>query len=274
MNILKPYQLGILGAGHLGLAIAQGVVAAKVYAPAQLLLCNRSAQKRADNQAQGFAVTEDFRQVYTQCEVVVLGLRPQQFPDVLAELAQIDCPQKPLIISIAAGVTCDTIQAALGNDCPIVRTMPTLMITLGLGATALVKNQAATEAQLAQARALFDAMGTTAVFAEEHMLNEVIPYNGSAPAYVYAFMEGMVKSAVQHGIDADDAKRLFGYTLMGAARMALESDKTLQQLIDSVCTAGGTTEQAMLHLQAQDFQGTLAQASDKCIDRAYALGKK
>ena len=91
-------------------------------------------------------------------------------------------------------------EAVLGADCPIIRVMPNTPLMLGEGATQLVKNSAASEEQLASVRALFDTMGVTVVFSDENMLNEVIPYAGSAPAYIYAFAAGMVKSAEAHAL--------------------------------------------------------------------------
>lgn len=269
----KDYQLGVIGAGNLGFAIAQGAVRAQQYAPAQILLYNRDAQKRADHQAQGYAVTDQVGAVYAQCDIVILGCKPQNFDEVLPQMAQMQVMHKPLVLSIAAGVPFAKMQTVLGADCPIVRAMPNLPLTLGMGATALVKNSVATVAQLDTVRALFDAMGVTAVFDHEDMLNEVIPYNGSAPAYVYEFIDGMVKSATQHGIDEQDALRLFCHSLIGAATVAMQSGKPMQTLTDAVCSKGGTTIQAVDHLRAQDLSGILAQASDRCIARAYELGK-
>lgn len=97
---------------------------------------------------------------------------------------------------------------------------------LGEGAAQLVKNAAATQEQLDAVRALFDTMGATAVFDEESMLNEVIPYAGSAPAYIYAFADAMVRSAVQHGVPEADALRMFCQTMIGSAKMLLRGDRT------------------------------------------------
>ena len=124
-----------------------------------------------------------------------------------------------------------------------------------------------------EVRALFDTMGVTVVFDEEHMLNEVIPYAGSAPAYLYTFADAMIQSAVQHGISEDDALTLFCQTMIGSAKMLLQRDKTPAELIRAVCSPGGTTIEAMKVLEARGLYDILAEASDKCIARAYELGK-
>ena len=142
---------------------------------------------------------------------------------------------------------------------------------LGEGATELVKNAAASADQLAAVRALFDTMGVTVTFQEETMLNEVIPYAGSAPAYIYAFAAGMVRSAEAHGIAYDDAMKLFCQTMIGSAKMLLAGEKTPDELIGQVCSPGGTTLEAIKVLKERDLAGMLAAGAGAT---AIALLKK
>lgn len=269
---MKEYRLGIIGAGNMGHAIAEGAVHAGLLTRAQALLCDRSAEKREQDRAQGYAVTEDAAACFAACDTVLLAVKPQNFDEVLAVLGAYD-GEKPLVVTIAAGVTFARIERALGTDTAIIRVMPNTPLMLGRGATSLVKNAAATDAQLAQVRALFDTMGVTVVFDREDMLNEVIPYAGSAPAYLYAFADAMVQSAVQHGVDEQDALRLFCQTMIGSAEMLLRGDKTPAELIKAVCSPGGTTLAAMEVLETRGLYSMLAEANDKCIARAYEMGK-
>ncbi|MDO5141726.1 MAG: pyrroline-5-carboxylate reductase [Eubacteriales bacterium] len=268
----KTYRFGVLGAGNMGMAIAAGAVRAGLFQPGEVLLFNRSADKRAAHQAQGYAVTDDYAALYAACETVLLAVKPQNFDEILPVLAA--CPtEKPLVLSIAAGVPFAKIEAALGADTPIIRIMPNTPLLLGEGASQLVKNAAATPAQLDRVRALFDTMGVTVVFEHEHLLNEAIPFAGSAPAYIYTFADAMVKSAAAHGLDEQDALQLFCQTLIGAAKMLLRGDQTPAALIDAVCSPGGTTIEAMRVLEQRGLYDILAEANDKCIARAYELGK-
>ena len=140
--------------------------------------------------------------------------------------------------------------------------MPNTPLMLGLGASALVKNAAATVEQLENVRALFDSMGVTAVFESENMLNEVIPYNGSAPAYVYAFIEGMARSAQAHGIEREQALQLICKTCIGAAEMVLQSGQTPAELIRAVCSPGGTTIKGVAALERKGFRSAVIDAID------------
>nr|WP_297174533.1 pyrroline-5-carboxylate reductase [uncultured Agathobaculum sp.] len=269
---MEKYRFGVLGAGNMGFAIAAGAVRAGLFRPDEVLLFNRSAEKREKHRQAGYAVTDDYAALYAGCEIVLLAVKPQNFDEILPVLA-LNAVAKPLVISIAAGVTFRKMQAALGVDTPIIRVMPNTPLMLGEGAAQLVKNEAASEAQLSSVRALFDTMGVTVVFDKEDMLNEVIPYAGSAPAYIYAFADAMVQSAAEHGISEDDALMLFCQTMIGAAKMMLRRDKSPAELIAAVCSPGGTTIEAMRVLQARGLRGMIAEASDKCIARAYELGK-
>ena len=269
---LKRYQLGVIGAGNMGMAIARGLAATGVPA-SDILLFNRSADKRAANEAAGFSATDDYAALYAASDMVLLSVKPQTFPEVLGNLSEPAKTCRPLVVSVAAGITFAKIEAALGADCPVVRVMPNTPLMLGEGATELVKNAAASADQLAAVRALFDTMGVTVTFQEETMLNEVIPYAGSAPAYIYAFAAGMVRSAEAHGIAYDDAMKLFCQTMIGSAKMLLAGEKTPDELIGQVCSPGGTTLEAIKVLKERDLAGMLAEASDKCIARAYELGK-
>ncbi|WP_164706601.1 pyrroline-5-carboxylate reductase [Intestinibacillus sp. Marseille-P6563] len=269
---MKQYQLGVIGAGNMGMAIARGMVAAGTPA-SSILLFNRSPEKRAARAAEGFAVTEDYISLYTACDTVLLAVKPQNFDEVLGQLAPVAANCRPLVLSVAAGVTFAKMQAALGADCPVIRIMPNTPLMLGEGATELVKNAAATDEQLARVRALFDTLGVTVVFDAEEKLNDVIPFAGSAPAYIYAFADAMVRSAEQVGIDREDALKLFCQTLIGSAKMMLRGDQTPAELVQAVCSPGGTTLEAMKVLRERGLDDMLDEANRQCIRRAYELGQ-
>ena len=268
---MKKYKFGVLGAGNMGTAIAEGAVRAGRLTPEQVLMFNRSEEKRAAHAAKGYAVTGDYTEVYAESEIVLLAVKPQNFDEILPNLAKFE-GEKPLVVSIAAGVTFAKLEGALGADTAMIRVMPNTPLMLGEGATQLVKNAAATDKQLSELCELFNTMGVTVTFEQENMLNEVIPYAGSAPAYLYADADAFVQSATQHGITEDDALTLICQTMIGSAKMLLRRDKTPAELIRAVCSPGGTTIEGMKVLEDRDLYGIVSEACDKCIKRAYELG--
>ncbi len=270
---MKQYKLGVLGAGNMGMAIAEGAVGAGLFARGDILLFNRTAEKRAEKAALGYAVTDDMTRVYTDCDRVIFGVKPQNFAELLPLLAAAPLEGKPLVISIAAGVTFAKMEAALGTDCPIVRVMPNTPLLLGMGASALVGNAAAGAAQIEETRALFASMGDAVVFDREDMLNEVIPFNGSLPAFAYQFIDAFARAAEAHGIERAAALPLICKTVAGSAEMVLRAGKTPEELIRAVCSPGGTTIEGVRVFEERGLYDIVAQASDKTIARAYELGK-
>ena len=164
---MKKYKFGVLGAGNMGTAIAEGAVRAGRFAPEQVLMFNRSEEKRAAHAAKGYAVTGDYTEVYAESEIVLLAVKPQNFDEILPNLAKYE-GEKPLVVSIAAGVTFAKLEGALGADTAMIRVMPNTPLMLGEGATQLVKNAAATDKQLSELCELFNTMGVTVTF--EHVL--------------------------------------------------------------------------------------------------------
>ena len=135
---MKKYKFGVLGAGNMGTAIAEGAVRAGRFAPEQVLMFNRSEEKRAAHAAKGYAVTGDYTEVYAESESVLLAVKPQNFDEILPNLAKYE-GEKPLVVSIAAGVTFAKLEGALGADTAMIRVMPNTPLMLGEGATQLVK---------------------------------------------------------------------------------------------------------------------------------------
>ncbi len=269
----KAFKLGVIGAGNMGMAIVNGAVQHGMYAKNEILLWNRSEEKRRAKADLGYSVTDDFRQVYAKCETVILSVKPQNFPELMPQLAAVQTDPMPLVITIAAGISLSYIEGFLGDNVPMVRVMPNTPLMLGCGASALAKNAACPDEALQRVQAVFDALGVTAVFEQEDAINDIIPANGSAPAYVYYFIDAMAKNAEKHGIDRQSALKLICKTFEGSARMVLESGKTPDVLIQEVCSPGGTTIEAIRVLNSGRVDKIIDEASDKCIKRAYELGK-
>ena len=130
---MKTYRFGVLGAGSMGKTIAAGAVRAGLFRPDEVLLFNRSEEKRAAHAAKGYAVTGDYTEVYAESEIVLLAVKPQNFDEILPNLAKYE-GEKPLVVSIAAGVTFAKLEGALGADTAMIRVMPNTPLMLGEGA--------------------------------------------------------------------------------------------------------------------------------------------
>ena len=266
---MKKYRLGGIGAGNMGGAILQGAVRCGYAAAGEIAVFDMSEQKRQECRDKGYAVLDSERAVYESCGQLLLAVKPQGAPAVLETLAA--CAEKPnLLLSIVTGFTTDRLHRALGVK--VVRIMPNTPLLLGVGATALCAGQGVSESELQSAVELFGTMGEAAVI-DESRLNEVIPVNGSSPAFVYYYIDVLARWAQEQGIDYRTALRLAAKTFEGAARMVLSGEDDPQELIRKVCSPGGATLEGMAALEKGGADKTLRAAADACVKRAYELGK-
>ena len=150
--------------------------------------------------------------------------------------------------------------------------MPNTPLLIGRGASFLSKTDAVTEEEFEEIHRIFRSMGATAVISEDKM-NEIIPVNGSSPAYVYYFIDAIAKSAQKMGVDFDTALRLAAATFIGSAEMVLKSGKTPEELIKQVCSPGGTTLESIKVFDSHSLYDIIDEACVKCTKRAYEIGK-
>ena len=269
MIFMKKYRLGCIGAGNMGGAILQGAVHCGYAAASDIAVFDMSEEKRQECRGKGYATLNSAREVYESCTQLLLAVKPQGCPAVLEDLGP--CQSRPdTVISIVTGFTTARLHDALGVK--IVRVMPNTPLLLGVGATALCPGEGVGESELKAVIDLFASMGEAAVIPEDK-LNEVIPVNGSSPAFVYYYIDVLARWAQEQGVDYPTALRLTAKTFEGAARMVLKGDDDPQTLIRKVCSPGGATLEGMAALEKGGADKTLRAAADACVKRAYELGK-
>ncbi len=205
-------------------------------------------------------------------DYTVLAVKPQNYRALLTEVGEkVKDLSGKVFISLAAGVSTDSICDILGCDAAIVRTMPNTPLLVGSGVTALCKNSFVSDADFAQVRSVFDSMGMTLVLDEKDM-NKVIAVTGSSPAYVFLFIKALCDGAAAQGLDYKELKESACRAVIGSAQLLMNSDKTPEELIAMVTSKGGTTEQAMLQLEKYAFKEGIVEAMKKCTERADTLG--
>ncbi|MDQ3335991.1 MAG: pyrroline-5-carboxylate reductase [Myxococcota bacterium] len=229
-------------------------------------------------EAYGIAVTRDNREVAHTASIVVLSVKPQILDKVLREVAD---QLKPgaLVISIAAGVDTETIEGIVGptagsqaDQVRVVRAMPNTPALVGAGATAISPGKHAGEEDLALARAMFDAVGITVQLDETH-LDAVTGLSGSGPAYIFLILEALADAGVKVGLSRRNAQRLAAQTVMGSAKMLLETDEHVGHLKDMVTSPGGTAIAGLHTLEEGGLRTTLINAVETATKRARELGR-
>ena len=219
----------------------------------------------------GIDVTTQNREVVQRCGLIVLSVKPQILDKVLREVGD---QLKPgtLIVSIAAGVDTATIEDAVPDGVRVIRAMPNTPALVGAGATAVSGGKHASEADLATARALFDAVGITVELDESH-LDAVTGLSGSGPAYIFLILEALADAGVKVGLSRRNAQRLAAQTVMGSAKLLLETDEHPGKLKDMVTSPGGTAIAGLHTLEEGGLRTTLINAVETATKRARELGR-
>jgi pyrroline-5-carboxylate reductase len=209
--------------------------------------------------------------VTSACDVLVLAVKPQTVPAVLAEIRSGIGPRH-LVISIAAGITLQALADGLGLETRLVRVMPNTPCLVGASATGYAAGTAATEADVALVGRLFGAVGTAFALPEK-LLDAVTGLSGSGPAFVYVMIEALADGGVRMGLPRDVALALAAQTVLGSAKMVLETGTHPAALKDAVASPGGTTIAGLHALERGGARAALIDAVQAATLRAQELGK-
>nr|WP_317412938.1 pyrroline-5-carboxylate reductase [uncultured Solibaculum sp.] len=268
---MEQHTIGFIGAGNMAGAILNGALQSGIFKGEQICIFDVLEEKCRPFAKKGVVVCSDSKKLVKQCDMVVLAVKPQVYPAVLEEIKECVTGQH-VLISIAAGISTSYIQSAVGFECKVVRVMPNTPLLLGCGATALSKCACVTDSEFQIVSQLFSACGIVEILPESQM-NSIIAVHGSSPAYVYRLAKAVIDGAVQQGIDANIAAKLFIQTIKGSALMLEQSGQTPDQLIQMVASPGGTTLAALREMDDTGFDQSIQKAMEACTKRAEELGK-
>ena len=272
MSILASHTIGFIGAGNMAEALIRGLVRGGHIA-ADRIAASAPRKERLDElkREYGIDVTTNNREVVQRCGLVVLSVKPQILDKVVREVGDHIKPDT-LIVSIAAGVDTGALEETLPDGMHVVRAMPNTPALVGAGATAISAGKHASEADLATARALFDAVGITVELDESH-LDAVTGLSGSGPAYIFLILEALADAGVKVGLSRRNAQRLAAQTVMGSAKLLLETDEHPGRLKDMVTSPGGTAIAGLHTLEEGGLRTTLINAVETATKRARELGQ-
>ena len=265
-------KIAFIGGGNMATSLVGGLVESG-HPPADVLVSEPEADKRRDL-AGRFAVevTADNREAVAASDVAVLAVKPQIMAEVVTGVAGAARERGPLVVSIAAGVTIARLLEWLDYPAPIVRTMPNTPALLGCGATALFANEAVTGEQRDAAQTILESAGIALWVDDEGLLDAVTAVSGSGPAYYFLLMEHMIGTGERLGLTPEQARALTLRTALGAARMALETGRTPEELRVGVTSPGGTTERALDLFREGGFGELVERAVTGARDRSRELG--
>ena len=270
-------SIAIIGAGAMGGAILQGLLAPGVTVEGGIRVTNRTEAKAALVRAPGvesFAIenTPDANvRAVTGAGVVLIGVKPAMVVDTLAGIADALEPGA-LVISVAAGVTTATMESAVAGA--VLRAMPNTPAIVGKAVTGLAPGSRATSDEVALGRAVFETVGTVVEVTEDR-IDALSTISGSGPAYVFYLVEELTKAAIARGFTPDEAHDLVMGTFVGSVELLAASDRTPEELRRQVTSPNGTTERAIAELQKADLAGLFERATASALARAkeMAAGK-
>jgi pyrroline-5-carboxylate reductase len=265
-------RIGFLGAGKMASALAKGIVKAGVARPEDLIASDvMDAARAAFAKEVGCRVAASNVEVTEGADVLIIAVKPDQVEDVLHELAG-KLSARHLILSIAAGVTIARLAGALKTGARVIRVMPNTPALVGASASAFALGGSAMSEDAALAQRIFSAVGV-AFQVKESLLDAVTGLSGSGPAYAYAIIEALSDGGVAAGLPRDIATKLAAQTMLGAAKMVLETGQHPGALKDMVTSPGGTTIEGLHELEKGRLRGTLMNAVRAAAEKSKKLGQ-
>ena len=267
---LSSLHIAVLGAGKMGGILLSAFLKNGLLSPSQIFATvHHQERASAISERLNLVVTTDNLAAAHAADVILLGVKPSQVPDLVEEIRPALSPAK-LLISIAASVKTRSIEDAAGCEIAVIRAMPNTPAALGAGVTAICPGRFCRPDQLDLAHQMFSTVGRAVLVDEKHM-NAVTGLSGSGPAFLYIIIEALAEAGVNVGLPRDIATLLAAQTTLGSARMVLETGSHPALLKDEVTTPAGCTVDGILELEEGGLRVTLIKAVKRATQRAEAL---
>lgn len=270
--MLQGKKIGFIGSGNMGEALISGLVLSKAANP-ENIICSDIAEDLLEEIQTKYKVstTTDNIEVAEKSEIIVYATKPQILGSVLKETAPA-LDQSKLVISIAAGVPLAAIAAGLQKELRLIRVMPNICAFVKESATAIAAGEYASKEDVALARAIFDSVGVTVFIQENVLMDAFTGLSGSGPAYIFTIVDAMADAGVKMGLSRKDSLFLSTQTILGSAKLLLESKEHPGQLKDRVASPGGTAIVGIHTLEQGGIRTTLINAVESAAKRSKELG--
>ena len=271
---MRNANITFIGGGNMARSLIAGLVQ-DGYSGKHICVVDRN-QPKVDYFIQHYQVqaSTDIESGIAFGDIIVLAVKPQTIATVAKQVGKQIQQKSPLFLSIAAGVTCDTLAVYFGAKTPIVRAMPNTPSLVQASATGLFATQYVSMQQKDLAEQILRAVGLTLWVTEEALIDSVTCIAGSAPGYLFAIMESMQQIGVELGLTEKNARLLTAQALLGTAKLAIESGESFSQLRHNVTSKGGTTSEALRVLKERDMHGLLTEALLACQARCQSLAEE
>lgn len=266
-------NIAFIGCGNLSTSLVRGLIASG-YPKEKIWVTNRSVEKNhLLRESLGVHASENNSEAAKHAEVIVLGVKPQQMQSLVKEIAPVVQEKKPLVISVAIGISTEMLSSWLGGNVAIIRSMPNTPALVSMGASGLYASDRVTETQKEFAKSLHRAVGIAIWVDKESLIDVVAALSGSGPAYFFYLIEAMQSAAVALGLPEKEASQLALQTALGASCLARESGEGVVTLRRKVTSPKGTTEQAIKVFDEKQFPSMIEEGMRAAVLRAQELTK-
>ncbi|SHG94660.1 pyrroline-5-carboxylate reductase [Tepidibacter thalassicus] len=264
--------IGFIGCGNMTKAMIGGIIKSNLVNPKNLIISDIH-KKNLDFVSNKYNVktVNDNKELAKKSDIIVLAIKPNIYNLVIDEIKDF-VKKDVIIVTIAAGKSINNVEIEFGKDIKIVRTMPNTPVFVGEGMTGICYNDKISKEELEEVVGIFKCFGKTEII-DEKLMDVVVSTSGSSPAYVFMFIEAMADAAVLDGMSRDKAYKMAAQSVLGAAKMVLETGKHPGELKDMVCSPGGTTIEAVISLEEDAFRASVIKAMRKCTQKSKEMAK-
>lgn len=258
-------KIGFIGMGNMGYAMLKGII--NKFDKDDIIFTDVNKERVLKvSEELGIPYAESNAECANSAKYIILAVKPQFYSQVIKNIQNV-VQKDHVIISIAPGITIKSLKDSLGFDSRIVRAMPNTPALLGEGMTGICYEQNLFNFEEKEVIGkIFSSFGKYKVVSEK-LMSAVVCVSGSSPAYVYMFIEALADGAVKYGIPRDAAYEMAAQTVLGAAKMVLETGLHPGELKDNVCSPGGTTIAAVSALEENGFRNAIIKATDACYNK-------
>ncbi len=263
-------KIGFIGCGNMATSIIKGIIRKQII-DAENIIASAKTKATLDRVQKelGVKVSTDNLEVTENSDILVLAVKPQYYPEVIAQIKDV-VRKEQIVISIAPGKTLDWLQEQFGGFVRLVRTMPNTPALVGEGMTGACRNEYVTDEDYATVLQILGSFGEVETI-PENLMDVCVSVSGSSPAYIYILIEAMADGAVADGMPRAQAYKFAAQSVLGSAKMVLETGKHPGELKDQVCSPGGTTIEAVRVLEEKGFRSSVIEAMKACVRKARGI---
>lgn len=270
---MEKRKVGFIGCGKMAQAMVNGMLQSAFIQKENMIASTRSIESaQIVKEAFHIETTLDNKQVASFADVLIIAVKPHLYGEVLQEIRSY-VKEETIIVTVAAGIDIGYIESQMSIKTKVIRSMPNTPSLVGEGMTVFCANDRINEQEIAFIKEMFASFGKVEVV-EENLMDYIPAISGSSPAYVYMFIEALADGGVRSGIPRDKAYKLAAQSVLGAAKMVLETGKHPGILKDEVCTPGGATIEAITTLEQHQFRGTILAAMESCDRKNRKMQKQ